>query len=275
MTEQNKTDYNQSYILMVSISAALGGLLFGFDTAIISGSISFIHTYFNLNSYTEGWAVSSILIGCAIGAVIAGRLSDHFGRKKVLLLCALLFAATGIGTGLSHELWVFVSFRITGGIAVGSAAMVAPMYIAETVPATWRGKLVAIYQLAIVAGILLAYMAGYLLTDIGNNNWRWMFASQAFPSFLFLASLFLMPETPRWLVRKGRGEEARQVLEKVGGAAYGNAEMTSIEESFHTESKGKLSDLLSLRFRYIMWTGIMIAIFQQITGINAILYYVS
>ncbi len=271
MTKQN--EFNQSYILLVSITAALGGLLFGFDTAIISGSISFIHAYFNLSSYTEGWAVSSILIGCAIGAVIAGSLSDHFGRKKVLILCALLFALTGVGTGLSNELYVFVCFRIAGGIAVGAAAMVAPMYIAETVPASWRGKLVSIYQLAIVTGILLAYMAGYLLTDIGENNWRWMFASQAFPSLLFFASLLLVPETPRWLVRKGRSDEAKQLLIKVGGTAYGNAEMASIEESFHAESKGKISDLFLPRFSHIVWTGVVIAIFQQITGINAILYY--
>jgi MFS transporter, SP family, arabinose:H+ symporter len=270
-TEQT-TAYNQSYILLVSVVSALGGLLFGFDTAIISGTISFIEPYFNLNEYTLGWAVSSILIGCAAGAMAAGKLSDMLGRKKVLLICALLFALTGIGTGLSHSLLVFVLFRIAGGLAVGAAAMVAPMYIAETVPASVRGRLVSLYQLAIVSGILLAYLSNYLLNDV-QNNWRWMFASQALPAVLFFICLFLVPETPRWLVKKKRKEEAEKILAKVGGDAYSKAEVQAIEQSFHNEQEERLEELFYPQFRKVVGIGIVIAIFQQVTGINAILYY--
>ena len=156
---------NRSYIVLVSIISALGGLLFGFDTAIISGTISYIQPYFQLNEYSLGWAVSSILLGCAAGAVLAGKLSDIWGRKTTLLFCAFLFAATGIGTGLAHSLPWFVLCRILGGLAVGTAAMVAPMYIAETVPASLRGRMVALYQLAIVTGILMAYLSNFLLTN--------------------------------------------------------------------------------------------------------------
>jgi SP family arabinose:H+ symporter-like MFS transporter len=253
--------------------SALGGLLFGFDTAIISGAISFIQPYFQLNDVSLGWAVSSILLGCAAGAVIAGKLSDQWGRKSTLLLCAFLFAVTGIGTGLSHSLLMFVIFRILGGLSVGTAAMVAPMYIAETVPASLRGRMVSLYQLAIVSGILMAYLSNYLLSGIGENNWRWMFASQAFPSVLFFILLFFVPESPRWLVKKERINEAVKILEKIGGHEYCLTEIAAIEKSFYQETKEKVSALFLPSYRSVLWMGIIIAIFQQITGINAILYY--
>ena len=264
---------NRSYIVLVSVISALGGLLFGFDTAIISGTISYIQPYFQLNEFALGWAVSSILLGCAAGAVLAGKLSDLWGRKTTLLFCAFLFAATGIGTGMAHSLPWFVLCRILGGLAVGTAAMVAPMYIAETVPASLRGRMVALYQLAIVTGILMAYLSNYLLSGIGENNWRWMFASQAFPSALFFLLLFFVPESPRWLVKKERTNEAKRILEKVGGSEHCRTELAAIEESFHHETKEKLSALWLPAYRPVLWMGIIIAVFQQITGINAILYY--
>lgn len=264
---------NRSYIVLVSMISALGGLLFGFDTAIISGAISFIQPYFQLNEVALGWAVSSILLGCAAGAVIAGKLSDQWGRKSTLLLCAFLFAVTGIGTGLSHSLAIFVTFRILGGLAVGTAAMVAPMYIAETVPASLRGRMVSLYQLAIVTGILMAYLSNYLLSGLGENNWRWMFVSQTFPSVLFFILLFFVPESPRWLVKKERVDEAIKILEKVGGKEYCLVEIAAIQHSFYQETKEKISTLFLPAYRSVLWMGIIIAIFQQITGINAILYY--
>lgn len=264
---------NQSYVLLLSAISALGGVLFGFDTAIISGAISFITGYFKLNEVMLGWAVSSILIGCGLGAIIAGKLADVWGRKKVLFGCAFLFAATGIGVALSQSLFVFIAFRIAGGLAVGAAAMVVPMYIAETVPATLRGRMVALYQLAIVLGILLAYVVNFLLSNTGADAWRWMFASQALPAALFFFLLFLVPETPRWLVQKGFREKAIDILSKTGGSAYAETEMANITNSFHHQAAGKLNDLLLPAFRPVLIMGILIAVFQQITGINAILYY--
>jgi SP family arabinose:H+ symporter-like MFS transporter len=265
--------FNRSYILLISTVSALGGVLFGFDTAIISGTIPFISSYFGLDEVRLGWAVSSILIGCGLGAMVAGKLADALGRRMALFICAFLFAATGVGVALADSLTVFITFRIAGGIAVGAAAMVVPMYIAETVPASFRGKMVALYQLAIVLGILLAYVANYGLSDIGQDSWRWMFASQALPAILFFFTLFLVPETPRWLIGKNYRDQAYAVLSRTGGQAYANAELTSIAPSFSNETEGTFNDLFLPRYRKVLVMGTFIAIFQQITGINAILYY--
>lgn len=263
---------NNSFIIRVSFVAALGGLLFGFDTAIISGTIPYITAYFHLSEYLLGWAVSSILIGCAIGAAAAGALADRFGRRSVLIGCALLFAVSGIGAGLSHQLTAFIAYRLIGGLGVGAAAMVAPMYIAEIAPAAWRGRLVAFYQLAIVLGILLAYFSNYLF-DKMDDNWRWMFASQAAPSLLFLLLLLLVPETPRWLISMGRRELALLVLAKVSGRAFADQEIVAIEHSFAQQEKSSLSTLFKRPYIGVVVLGILIAVFQQITGINSILYY--
>ena len=266
--------FNTRYVILVSIVAALGGLLFGFDTAVISGTIPFITPYFNLDEFTLGWAVSSILIGCAGGALLAGTLADTYGRRWLLFVCAALFALSGVGVALSDRLWAFVLFRLVGGLGVGAAAVVSPMYIAEVVPSAWRGRLVSLYQLAIVSGILLAYMINFLLADLGENNWRWMFATQAVPAIAFFCMLWLVPETPRWLVKVGRSAEAERVLTKIGGATFGRYEMGQIQESFrHDAATSDYSLLRSRRYRPILWVGVLIAVFQQITGINAILYY--
>ncbi|HEX8378439.1 MAG TPA: sugar porter family MFS transporter [Pedobacter sp.] len=265
--------FNKSYILLISAVSALGGVLFGFDTAIISGTIPFIKSYFALDEVMLGWAVSSILVGCGLGAMIAGKLADALGRKMALFICAFLFAATGIGVALADTLTLFVIFRVAGGVAVGAAAMVVPMYIAETVPASFRGKMVALYQLAIVLGILLAYVANYSLADIGEDSWRWMFASQAIPAILFFVTLFLVPETPRWLIQKNQKDKAYAVLSKTGGRDYADAELKCISESFGKETEGTLKDLFLPRYSKVLLMGTLIAIFQQITGINAILYY--
>ena len=262
-----------SFIVRVSLVAALGGLLFGFDTAIISGTIPYIKSYFSLNDYLLGWAVSSILIGCGIGALLASSVAQNYGRRYALVVCAILFAASGCGVALSNSLPVFIFFRLVGGLGVGAAAMVSPMYIAEMAPARWRGRLVSLYQLAIVLGILLAYYSNYVLADSGENNWRWMFASQVLPSLLFLFMLRLVPETPRWLVSKGRLEEALRVLQKTSGEAINEDELNRIQQSFGTNSHPKLAELGSTRYRATVWLGILVAVFQQITGINAILYY--
>ncbi len=264
---------NKKYVLLISTVAALGGVLFGFDTAIISGTIPFIKAYFILDELMLGWAVSSILIGCALGAMAAGKLADKFGRKKIMFACALLFAGTGVGVAMSASLFSFVTCRIVGGLAVGAAAMVVPMYIAETVPAVLRGRMVALYQLAIVVGVLLAYIINYTLAGIGAGAWRWMFASQALPAAFFFFALFLVPESPRWLIHKGFAGKGFDVLLKTGGQVYAEDELQSITQTFSHNTKGTWKDLLLPAFRKVLGMGITIAVFQQITGINAILYY--
>jgi sugar porter (SP) family MFS transporter len=258
---------NLRFITLVSFVAALGGLLFGFDTAIISGTIPYISSYFKLDASGLGWAVSAILIGCAAGALLAGKLADTYGRRFMLIVCAILFAVSGIGAACSHQLTVFVFFRLIGGLGVGAAALVSPMYIAEIAPPAIRGRLVAFYQLAIVFGILLAYFVNYLFDGIGANNWRWMFASQAVPSLLFWLMLLLVPETPRWLIKAGRKKEASVILEKVAGS------VSDIENSFQQQQPVSLIQLFNKVYRPVLLIGILIAVFQQVTGINAVLYY--
>lgn len=264
---------NKKFILLVSGVAALGGLLFGFDTAIISGAIPYITTYFSLNEYMLGWTVSCILIGCAAGALAAGKGADRYGRKYLLIVCAILFAVSGIGAALANQLWLFIFFRLIGGLGVGAAAMVSPMYIAEMAPAAWRGRLVAFYQLAIVVGILLAYFSNYLFDGAGADNWRWMFASQALPSLAFLLLLLAVPETPRWLMRKGRRADAAAILEKTSGSVDAGAALQAIEQSFSHEQPVSISTVFNKTYRPVLIMGIMIAVFQQVTGINSILYY--
>ncbi|MBS0029242.1 sugar porter family MFS transporter [Chitinophaga sp. 22321] len=264
---------DKTFISLVSFVAALGGLLFGFDTAIISGTIPYISSYFQLNEYMLGWSVSSILIGCALGAMLAGIMADRYGRRISLMICAVLFAVSGIGAGLSDQLYLFIIFRLTGGLGVGAAAMVSPMYIAEIAPPKWRGRLVAFYQMAIVIGILLAYFSNYLFDGLGVNNWRWMFASQAAPSLLFLLLLLAVPETPRWLIMKGRKGEAEKILKKISGNIPVEKAVGEIEESFQHADKVSIKQLFSKTYLPVLVIGIMVAIFQQVTGINSIIYY--
>lgn len=253
-------------IILLSTVAALGGLLFGFDTAIISGAIPFIKTYFSLDAAGLGWAVGSILIGCAVGALFAGRAADRYGRRYVLMICAVLFAVSGLGAATAHALAIFIFFRILGGLGVGAAAMVSPMYIAESVPARLRGRLVSLYQLAIVLGILLAYFSNYLFSD----NWRLMFASQVLPAGLFYALLFKVPESPRWLLQKGHREKALDVLKRVNGPDRALFVLREIEASY---TAGEGSRVSLAPYKKVLFIGILAAVFQQVTGINAILYY--
>ncbi|MBL7834353.1 MAG: sugar porter family MFS transporter [Cyclobacteriaceae bacterium] len=267
-------ELNKRYLLTANVVAALGGLLFGFDTAVISGTIPFIEPYFNLTDVTLGWAVSSILLGCAIGAVISGRLSEHYGRKVTLIFCALLFSVTAVATGFSYRFDLFVAFRILGGVAVGMAAVISPMYISEISPAHVRGRLVSLYQLAITLGILLAFMSNFLLADSGADAWRWMFSVQAIPAMLFFVALFVVPESPRWLISKNRIEDARHVLTKIGGQVYGEKELASIRQSFNThQEQVKLSVLLEKRYFLPVTLGVLVAVFSQVTGYNSLLYY--
>lgn len=265
--------YNKAYIYLISLVATLGGLLFGFDLVIISGTVSSFTDFFGLDEFQKGWAVGCLNLGCAAGALIAGKLSDSIGRKKLLLLCAFLFAITGFGTGWATTFPLFVTFRMISGIAVGAAALVCPMYIAEIAPANLRGRLVTFYQLAIVSGILLAYVSNYLLLNTGENNWRWMFSSQSFPALLFFVGLFFVPESPRWLVRKNREKEAELIFQKVGGEDYAKEELNAISQSYAHEVREHVRDLFKTDVRGIVLLGIMIAVFSQIGGQNSLFSY--
>ena len=263
----------KGYVVLISIVAALGGLLFGFDTAVISGTINFIQPYFGLSEAGLGWAVSSLLFGSIGGVFIAGKAGDHFGRKRVLMLAAFLFLLSAIGSASAHVLIFFLISRILGGIAVGIASILSPMYIAELAPAKYRGSLVSMNQLAIVIGILVAFFSNYLLVGTGENNWRWMLLVMAAPAILLFFSLFLVPESPRWLVARNRNEEALQVLIKTSGKESAHAELLEIEDTLKNQEESTFSELLSPRIRPLLFIGIILAVFQQITGINTIMYY--
>ena len=265
---------NFRYLLTISLVTALGGLLFGFDISVISGTIPFIQEVFGLNETMKGWVVSSALIGCIIGASFSGRLGDKFGRKKVLLVTSILFAVSAIGSGVANSIPTFVLYRILGGLAVGGASVLAPMYIAEVSPAHLRGRMVSINQLTIVIGISLAYYSNWFLLEIGENAWRWMFAAEAIPSLLFFFTLFIVPESPRWLVARNRENEAKQVLTKVAGTDFARFELSEIKASLvGNEKRGTLKQLFKKKYSFILFLGIFLAVFQQWSGINVIFFY--
>ncbi|NIJ54609.1 sugar porter family MFS transporter [Dyadobacter arcticus] len=266
-------EINKGYVYLISTIAALGGLLFGFDLVIISGTVSFFADHFRLSELETGWAVGCINLGAAIGAVIGGKLSETLGRKKLLMLCAVLFALTGAGTGWAGSFPLFVFFRMLSGVAVGAAALVCPMYVAEISPSAMRGRMVSFYQLSIVIGILLAYLSNYLLLNTGENNWRWMFSSQSAPSLFFFFGLFFVSESPRWLIGKGRNTEADQILARIGGANYARAESDQITLSFAEKSVAKVSDLFKKDVWHIVFIGIVIAVCSQAVGQNSLFSY--
>jgi sugar porter (SP) family MFS transporter len=262
-------------LYLYTFVAALGGLLFGFDTAVINGAIPFFSDYFQLSDTMKGWSVSSALIGCVVGALLIGRPADRFGRVNVLKFLALLFLVSAIGTGLASELWIFITFRFIGGIAVGGASVLSPMYISEISPPAYRGRLTATFQLAIVTGILVAFFTDYVLIDTGQNNWRWMFLSESIPSLLFLFLLYRVDKSPRWLVKSGALEQARAVIRKVDPDAPVDQTLEEIRKSINTEIISKNIFLFRKPYIRLVLTGIAIGMFNQFTGINVIMYYAT
>jgi sugar porter (SP) family MFS transporter len=259
------------YVYLPALVAAIGGLLFGFDTAVINGAIVFIKRQFLLSASQTEIAASSLLLGCVFGASLTAFTSDRFGRKKVLLLAATLFTISSLAAALPRDLIEFVMARFAGGLAIGMASTLSPLYIAEISPARRRGLLVSLNQLAIVTGILLSYSVNYLLTGVGGSNWRWMFASAAIPSVAFLVTLVFIPESPRWLVQKGREPEAEEFLVRIAGQPAAAEEIAAIKTAISEES----GDLLDPTFRKPLMVAILIALFSQFTGINTIIYYGS
>jgi MFS transporter, SP family, xylose:H+ symportor len=273
-----QANFNSRFIALVTIVAALGGLLFGYDTAVIAGAIGFLQTNFQLDPAMKGWAASSALLGCVIGVSFAGIFSDRVGRKKTLVLSGILFLASAIGTAVPDQFFVFVLFRMLGGVGVGVASMASPMYIAEIAPAHFRGRLVSVNQFAIVTGILIIYFVNYFIAQGSDEawnvstGWRWMFASGAIPSAIFLILLFLVPESPRWLIEKGSKAKAHEILSRIGGNAYADAEALSIEATLNQEVES-LRQLFQPGWRKVMILGIGLAVLQQVTGINVFMYY--
>ena len=286
-----QAQYNMGYVWMISLIAAMGGLLFGWDWVVIGGAKPFFERYFELKDPNAvGWANSCALIGCLIGALIAGALSDKFGRKRLLIVAALLFAVTSIGNGLANTFQVFVAWRIFGGVAIGLASNLSPMYIAEISPAQIRGRLVAINQLTIVIGILLAqYLNWFLVRNLpanatdefirtswfGQQGWRWMFALTAIPAILFFIGMFLAPESPRWLAKYGRPDIAGRIFTKIGGESYSQAAMADIQSTLSREEiqHVRFKDLLDPKMMNMLVLGIGLAVFQQWCGINVIFNY--
>ena len=267
-----------TYVFLICAVAALGGLLFGYDTGVINGAIGPLKAYFLLNPKAEGWAMGCALLGCAIGAALAGVLSDRLGRKRVLILSAVLFFISAVGTALPKSITQFIIFRIIGGIGVGAASITSPMYIAEISPARIRGRMVSVNQFAIVTGFLVVYFVNYFIALQGDQawnqqiGWRWMFGSEALPAVLLLVCLFFVPESPRWLTKQGRGDEALGILARVDGADYAKAELAEIKDAIDHES-GSLGQLFRPGMRIVLVMGIVLAVLQQITGINVFLYF--
>jgi sugar porter (SP) family MFS transporter len=290
-TSSLKADYNLGYVWLISVVAAMGGLLFGWDWVVIGGAKPFFQRYFALTSEAQiGWANSCALIGCLAGALIAGVLSDKFGRKRLLVVAALLFAVTSLGNALAGDFGTFIAWRICGGIAIGLASNLSPMYIAEVAPAKMRGKLVAINQLTVVVGILLAQFINWFLvrklpvgaTDdfirnswFGQDGWRWMFGLTSAPALLFFLGMISIPESPRWLLKKGKAEQARNILKRIGGETYAQAATAEIQSTFAGEAlqAGRLADLLEPKMFKVLMLGVTLAVFQQWCGINVIFNY--
>lgn len=251
-----------------SIILALGGFLFGFDTAVISGVEKSIQKLFDLSPFWHGFTISSALIGTVAGALLSGKPADKYGRKPILFIIALLFAVSAIGSALSNSLVAFILYRFVGGIGVGASSVVAPMYISEISPAKLRGRMTALFQFNVIFGILMAYVSNYLISDLGDGSWRWMLGVMFIPSVAYFILLFFVPESPRFLVKSGKTQEAKDVLGKIEAQGI-DAEIAEIEASMSQ----KTENLFSGRYAKPIAIAFLVAMFNQFSGINALLYY--
>jgi SP family arabinose:H+ symporter-like MFS transporter len=283
-------EHSAAYVWVISLVAGLGGLLFGYDWVVIGGAKPFYEAFFHLSDASQqGWAMSCALVGCLLGAAISGNLSDRFGRKRLLIIAASLFAVSSLGTASAQTFDAFVGWRITGGMAIGLASNLSPLYISEVSPARLRGRLVSLNQLNIVIGILLAQCVNWLIAkpvpasatvlDIlyswnGQHGWRWMFGVTAIPAALFFIGMLAVPESPRWLAKAGQHARARRVLVKVGGEAHCTRALAEIEASLQGEERApNLRDLIDPTLLKILLLGVVLAVFQQWCGINVIFNY--
>ena len=278
---------NKGFIFLICVVATIGGFLFGFDSGVINGTVDGLKAAFNSDSVATGFNVASMLLGCAIGAFMAGSLADKLGRKTILIITAVLFIVSAYGSGISVTSFEFVIYRIIGGFAVGAASVLAPAYISEIAPAKYRGTLSSIQQVAIISGLFSAFVSNYYLADIAGVStailwmdfeaWRWMFWIELIPAFVFLLALFFIPESPRFLVLKQRNESALKVLKRLYGDDYAQGKLTEIENSFAQDKhEPKFTDLLNKKtggVRKVVWVGLGLATLQQLVGINIVFYY--
>jgi len=287
----DKTKFNKQFILGITLVSAMGGLLFGYDWVVIGGAKPFYERFFDITNspYLQGWAMSSALIGCLVGAMASGYLTDRFGRKRPLIAAAALFTIAALGTGVANQFTIFIIFRLVGGLGIGLASAVSPMYIAEISPAQMRGRLVSVNQLTIVIGILAAQIINYLIAEKvpegvtdsmilqswnGQTGWRWMFWAGTVPALMFFIFSFFIPESPRFLAKSGNWKSAAAILEKIGGAQYAIQEQKEIAETLHgTSSKIDWKLLSSKKVRPVLILGVVLAVFQQWCGINVIFNY--
>lgn len=284
MSQNNE---NTLMIILVSCVATIGGFLFGFDSGVINGTVDGLQSAFNSDNAGTGFNVSSMLLGCAVGAFSAGRLADRFGRRPLLITAAVFFIISAWGSGVSTSSMEFVVYRILGGLAVGAASVMAPAYISEIAPARFRGMLSSVQQVAIIFGLFSAFVSNYFLADIagastaefwmGFQAWRWMFWIELIPASLFLIALMFIPESPRYLVISKNTEKAKRVLNALYGDTQGQSKFQEIDASLETQTSApKLTDLIDKvrgKIRPIMWVGIGLAVFQQLVGINVVFYY--
>jgi sugar porter (SP) family MFS transporter len=262
-------------LILYTFVAALGGFLFGFDTAVINGALPFFREFFQLDKVMEGWAMSSAIFGCIVGAIAIGKPADIYGRRFMLKVMAAFFLVSAIGTGLSNQIGTFIFYRILGGIAVGGSSVLSPMYISEIAPAKYRGRFTITFQLALVVGILVAFATDLALINIGENNWRWMFISESVPAVLFFSLLFLVSPSPRWLVKKGETEKARLVLEQLNHSSNSDALLKEIESSIDNEVVNHFGYLFKKPYLRLVIIGVLIGMFNQTTGIAVVMIYSS
>lgn len=278
-----------AYVVFIALIVALGGFLMGFDASVISGVVKFIEPEFNLSKIELGWAVSSLTLTATLAMMVAGPLSDRIGRKKVLSLAAILYALSAIGSALAPSFIALVVARMIGGLGVGASLIIAPMYIAEISPPDMRGRMVSFNQLNIVIGISVAFFTNYLILQLGQSdaswaqalkfdeyNWRWMLGLETFPAVLYFFSLLLVPQSPRWLAMKGRFDEAIQIMSKASGVEEARKVIQSVKESVSEDAREErlpLRELFRPALRLVLSIGIVIAILQQITGINSVFFY--
>jgi SP family arabinose:H+ symporter-like MFS transporter len=265
-----------SSLVKSTVVAALGGLLFGFDTAVIAGATSALTRVFDLSPSGLGMTVASALVGTILGALLAGIPGDRFGRRDSLRLMAIFYLISALGCAFAWDWYSLVFFRLIGGLGIGGSSVLGPMYIAEIAPAKWRGRLVGFFQFNVVAGILLAYLSNYLVgqAGFGDAEWRWKLGVAAAPAVLFLAMLFIIPRSPRWLVQKGRVAEARKVLELIGEENIEGEiqDMVNAADLAHTQGR---EQLFTMRYSLPLFLAVSIGMFNQLSGINAVLYYLN
>jgi sugar porter (SP) family MFS transporter len=280
---------NKRFVIMTSLAVAFGGFLMGFDASVISGVVKFIEMEFNLSKIELGWAVSSLTLSATIAMMVSGPLSDRFGRKPLLKAAAILYAVSAITSALAPSFWFLVVARMIGGFGVGASLILAPMYIAEISPPALRGRMVSFNQLNIVIGISVAFFTNYLILKLGGleaawalslkfgeYNWRWMLGLETLPAVFYFFSLFMVPESPRWLVMKGREEEGLKILTKTSGDNQAQKDILAVKDSISSESKKAkipIAELFKPAMRLVLTIGIVVAVLQQITGINSVFFY--